>query len=124
MCVCVCVFFFVLVRVLLLSGIVFGLIYSFSFLFFCTKQKGNSYTAKCLKISSSTAQERDQCMDIVSNSRIAESEYTRWKDGRRGVRAPTLTVSECTARRLRMNKIVQGHKVTPNFFCGGGGGDR
>ena len=65
-------------------------------------------------------------MDIVSNSRIAEAEYTRWKDGRRGVKAPTLTVSECTARRLRMNKIVQGHKVTDACFVfgveGGGSG--
>lgn len=73
--------------------------------------QGNSYTSKCLKISSSTAQVRDQCMDIVSNSRIQEGEYTRWKMGRKDAKAPTLTVSECNARRVRMNKIVQGHKV-------------
>lgn len=74
--------------------------------------QGNSYTSKCLKISSSTAQVRDQCMDIVSNSRIQEAEYTRWKMGRKDAKATTLTVSECNARRARMNKIVQGHKVS------------
>lgn len=51
-------------------------------------------------------------MDIVSNSRISEGEYTRWKMGRKGANASTLTVSECNARRIRMNKIVQGHSVS------------
>lgn len=51
-------------------------------------------------------------MDIVSNSRIQEAEYTRWKMGRKDAKATTLTVSECNARRVRMNKIVQGHKVS------------
>ncbi|CAN0040624.1 unnamed protein product, partial [Ectocarpus fasciculatus] len=73
---------------------------------------GNSYTQKCLKISASSSQVRDQCMDIVSNSRISEGEYTRWKDGRKGAKVPTLTVSECNARRVRMNKIVQGHRYS------------
>lgn len=51
-------------------------------------------------------------MDIVSNSRISEGEYTRWKDGRKAVNAPILTMSECKARHERMVKIVKGHKVT------------
>lgn len=61
-------------------------------------------------------------MDIVSNSRITEEEYRRWKEGRKGVRASTLTASECKARRARMDKIVTGHKVSlaetrPSFSC-------
>lgn len=50
-------------------------------------------------------------MDIVSNSRFTEEEYTFWKEGRKSVKAPTLTESQCAARRARMAKIVQGHKV-------------
>lgn len=51
-------------------------------------------------------------MDVVSNSRISEGEYTRWMDGRKGARVAPLTVSECNARRTRMNRIVQGHRVS------------
>lgn len=60
-------------------------------------------------------------MDIVSNSRFTEEEYTFWKEGRKSVKAPTLTESQCAARRACMTKIVQGHKVIvrvlPAFVC-------
>lgn len=51
-------------------------------------------------------------MDIVSNSRFTEEEYSFWKEGRKSVKAPTLTESQCAERRACMAKIVRGHKVT------------
>lgn len=56
-------------------------------------------------------------MDIVSNSRISEAEYAMWRNGRKDTKVERLTVSECNARRVRMNKIVQGHKVCDDVLC-------
>ncbi|CAM9934206.1 unnamed protein product [Choristocarpus tenellus] len=73
---------------------------------------GNTYTTKALRIPNTAGGERDQCMDVVSNSRITQGEYQAWKAGRRIARAEALTLSDCKARRQRMLKIVQGHKYS------------
>ena len=77
-----------------------------------TALKGNSLvTSKCLKISINDDVVRDQCMDVVSNSPITTEEFIVWKEGRRRVKAPIISMSQCTERRARMLKIAQNHKV-------------
>ncbi|CAM9801543.1 unnamed protein product [Discosporangium mesarthrocarpum] len=75
---------------------------------------GNTYTSKALRVASttSTSGERDQCMDVVSNSRITEGEYQMWKANQKRSNAAALTVSDCVKRRQRMHRIVKGHKYS------------
>ena len=65
-------------------------------------------------------------MDVVSNSPITAEEFNVWKEGRRRVKAPIISKSQCTERRARVMKIAHNHKVTTSGeirrLCGTVGG--